>query len=89
MSTTDTALFASESESWVCQQCGCRQNEPCRIEIMVTRSNGQRTQLFADECDWSAPGLCSACDQRLRPELASLLGVWRQLAEIAMMYRSA
>ena len=87
MNSSDTAIFPTESESWVCGQCGCRQKEPCRIEIMVTRPNGQRTQLFADECDWSAPGLCSACDQRLLPELASLLGVWRQLAEIAMACR--
>jgi hypothetical protein len=88
MSTTDTAIFESESESWVCSQCGCRQSEPCRIEVMVTRPNGQRAMLLANECAWSAPRLCTACDRRLLPELKSLLEVWRQLGEIAMAYRS-
>jgi hypothetical protein len=55
---------------------------------MVTRPNGQRTLLFEDECGQSAQRLCTACDERLLPELQSLLGVWRQLGAIAMAYRS-
>jgi hypothetical protein len=89
MNHSDTARATSESGLWVCERCGCRQGSACRIEIMVARPNGQRARLFADECDWSAPRLCTACDERLLPELKSLLEVWRQLGGIAMAYRSA
>lgn len=67
------AISALASEPWICERCGCQQDRACRIEIMVTRPNGERAMLFADECDWSAPGLCTACDERLLPELKSLL----------------
>src|SRR5215469_10451878 len=88
MSLYDVALSASPSEGWICERCGCRQNRACRVEIMVTRPSGQREMLFADECDWSAPGLCTACDERLLPELKSLLDIWRQLGAIATAYRA-
>jgi hypothetical protein len=88
MSRTDLAIFPPESEPSVCERCGCRQGRACRIEIIVARPNGQRALLFADECDWSAPRLCTACDERLLPELKSLLDVWRQLGGIAMAFRS-
>jgi hypothetical protein len=52
------------------------------------RPNGQRTTLWEDKCDWSAAGLRTACDERLLPELKSLIGVWRQLGAIAMVYRA-
>jgi hypothetical protein len=74
---------------WTCERCGCNANRACRIEIIVARPNGERTTLLEDECDWSAPGLCTACDERLRPELKSLLDIWRQLGAIAMAYRIA
>jgi hypothetical protein len=77
------------SLSWTCERCGCDANRACRIEIIVARPNGERTTLLEDECDWSAPGLCTACDERLRPELKSLLDIWRQLGAIAMAYRIA
>jgi hypothetical protein len=89
MSHTGTARFTSKSELWICELCGCLQGNACRIEIMVARPNGQRALLFTDECDWSAPGLCTTCDERLLPELQSLLDVWRQLGGIAMACRSA
>lgn len=89
MNHTDTVRLTSEAELWVCERCGCRQDRACRIEIMVARPNGERALLFADECDWSAPRLCTACDERLLPELRSLLDVWRQLGGIAMVYRNA
>lgn len=72
-----------------CKRCGCDEDRACRIEIIVARPNGERTVLFEDECDWSASGLCTSCDERLLPELKSLLGVWRQLGAIALAYRSA
>ena len=74
---------------WTCERCGCDRNRSCRIEIIVERPDGQRRTLFTDKCDRSAPGLCTACDERLLPELDSLLGVWRQLGAIAMAYRTA
>ena len=87
MSRNDVAIPALPVGPWICESCGCQQNRACRIEIMVTRPNGQRAMLFADECDWSAPGLCTACDERLLPELKSLLDIWRELGPIAMAYR--
>jgi hypothetical protein len=87
MSHNGGTMFALESEPWVCARCGCRQDQACRIEVMVARPNGQRALLFAGECGWSAQGLCTACDERLLPELESLLDVWRQLGAIAMVYR--
>jgi hypothetical protein len=51
--------------------------------------NGERATLLVDDCDWSAPWLCTACDERLLPELKSLLDVWHQLGAIAMAYRIA
>jgi hypothetical protein len=89
MSLYDAAISVLASEPWICERCGCQQNRACRIEIMVTRPNGQRAMLFADECAWSAPGLCTACDERLLPELESLLDIWRELGRIAMAYRNA
>jgi hypothetical protein len=74
---------------WARERCGCDENRACRIEIIVARPNGERATLLEDECDWSAPGLCTACDERLLPELKSLLDVWRQLGAIAMAYRIA
>jgi hypothetical protein len=74
---------------WTCERCGCDENRTCRIEITVARPSGERVTLLEDECDWSEPGLCTACDERLLPELKSLLDVWRQLGGIAMVYRSA
>jgi hypothetical protein len=50
--------------------------------------NGERATLLEDECDWSTPGLCTACDERLRPELKSLLDIWHQLGATAMAYRT-
>jgi hypothetical protein len=73
---------------WTCKRCGCDTHRACTIEIIVARPNGQRTTLLEDKCDWSGPGLCTACDERLLPELKSLLGVWRQLGALAMAYRS-
>ena len=87
MSHHDAGTSALASEPWICARCGCQQTRACRIEIIVTRPNGQRAMLLADECDWSAPGLCTACDERLLPELKSLLDIWRQLGPIAMAFR--
>ena len=87
MSYHDAAISALSSEPWICERCGCQQTRACRIEIIVTRPNGQRAMLFADECDWSAPRLCTACDERRLPELKSLIDIWRQLGPIAMAYR--
>jgi hypothetical protein len=53
----------------------------------VAHPSGQRALLFAEECGWSAPGLCSACDERLLPELESVLEVWYQLTGMATVYR--
>ena len=72
---------------WTCKRCGCDENRVCRIEISVVRPNGQRTTLLEDKCDWSAGGLCTGSDERLLPELKSLVGVWRQLGAMAMVYR--
>ena len=77
------------SSQRTCERCGCDENRACRIEVIVARPNGERAILLENECDWSAPGLCTACDERLLPELKSLLDVWRQLGAIAMVYRSA
>ena len=88
MSLHDAATSALASEPWICERCGCQQNRACRIEIMVARPTGQRALLFVDECAWSTPRLCTTCDERLLPELESLLDVWRQLGTIAMVYRS-
>jgi hypothetical protein len=84
----DGGTSAFESAAWACQPCGCDENRACKIEIIVVRPNGERASLLEDECDWSAPGLCTACDERLLPELKGLLGVWRQLGAIAMAYRT-
>jgi hypothetical protein len=70
----DSSLLSS---SWTCERCGCDENWTCRIEVIVVCPNGQRTTLLEEKCDWSAGGLCTACDERLLPELKSLLGVWR------------
>jgi hypothetical protein len=70
-----------------CERCGCDKNQACRIEVVVVRPNGQRTSLLEDKCDWSAAGLCTTCDDRLLPELKSLIGIWRQLGAIAV-YRA-
>jgi hypothetical protein len=86
MSHHHSGEFALASEPWTCERCDCRQDRACRIEVVVARPNGQRAVLFADECDWSASGLCNACDEQLLPELESLLDVWRQLGAIAMAY---
>jgi hypothetical protein len=88
MSGYDGEASAVVSSLWTCERCGCNENRPCRIEIIVARPNGERVTLLEDECDWSAPGLCTACDERLLPELKSLLDVWSQLGAIAMAYRS-
>jgi hypothetical protein len=88
MCCSETVGFASKSDPIVCERCGCRPDRACRIEVIVARPNGQRALLFTDECDRSAPQLCTACDERLLPELRSLLYVWRQLGAIAMVYRS-
>jgi len=72
-----------------CERCGCDKSRACRIEVIVARPDGQRTTLLEDTCDWSAPGLCTACDERLLPELKSLLGVWRQLGPIATVFGPA
>ena len=76
-------------KTWTCKHCGCCQSRPCTIEITVTRPNGARATLFTHECAQSASGLCTACDECLLPELASLLDVWRQLGSIAMAFRTA
>jgi hypothetical protein len=81
----DSRLVSSPS---TCERCGCDRNRPCRIEIIVSHSNGNRSTLLEDQCDWSAPGLCTTCDERLLPELRSLIEVWRQLGAIAMVYRT-
>jgi hypothetical protein len=88
MSRHDAAISALALGPWICERCGCQQNQACRIEIIVTRPNGQRAMLLADECGWSAPGLCTACDERLLPELRSLLDIWRQLGPIATAFRA-
>ena len=88
MSRHDAAISALASGSWICERCDCQQNRACRIEIIVTRPNGQRVILLADECGGSAPELCTACDERLLPELRSLLDIWRQLGTIATAYRA-
>jgi hypothetical protein len=77
------------SPPWTCERCGCNEGRACRIEIVVVRPNGERVTLLENKCDWSSPGLCTACDERLLPELESLLDVWRQLGAIAMAYRDA
>jgi hypothetical protein len=89
MSGHNGEASAVVSWPWTCERCGCDANRACRIEINVVRPNGERATLLEDECDWSAPGLCTACDERLRPELQSLLDIWRQLGAIAMAYRIA
>ena len=76
------------SSFWTCKRCGCDKNRVCRIEVSVVRPNGQRTTLLEDKCDWSAGGLCTGCDERPLPEPKSLLGVWRQLGTIAVVYRA-
>jgi len=43
--------------------------------------------VVGGQCDWSAGGLRTGCDERLLPELKSLPGIWRQLGAIAMVYR--
>ena len=73
---------------WTCERCGCDETRPCRIEIIVAHPNGERATLLKDKCDWSAPGLCTACDERLLPELKSLLDIWRQLGAMALAYRN-
>ena len=85
----DGGASAVVSSVWSCKRCGCDEEQACKIEITVVRPNGERATLLEDKCDWSAPGLCTACDERLLPELKSLLDVWRQLGAIAMAYRSA
>jgi len=85
----DDQASAVASVPRVCERRGCTQNRPCRIEIMVERVNGERAPLLRNECDWSSPGLCTACDQRLLPELESLFDVWRQLGAMTMAYRGA
>src|ERR1700745_2849040 len=82
MSRHDAAISALGSGPWMCERCGCQQNRACRIEIKVIRPNGERAMLLEDECDWSAPGLCTACDHRLLPELKSLLDIWHQLGPL-------
>ena len=85
----DSGASAVASSAWACKRCGCYEEQPCKIEITVVRPDGERAMLLEEKCDWSAPGLCTACDERLLPELKSLLGVWRQLGAIAMAYRDA
>jgi hypothetical protein len=89
MSGHDGGASAVVSLPWACERCGCGENRACRIEIIVARPNGERATLLEDECDWSTPGLCTACNERLLPELKSLLDIWRQLGAIAMAYRIA
>lgn len=84
----DDAGSCVVSSGWTCARCGCDEDRPCRIEIIVARPNGERATLFEDNCGGSAPGLCTACDERLLPELKSLLGVWRQLGPIATLFRT-
>ena len=86
MSGHHAGTFARPSKQWTCKRCGCAENRACRVEITVTHPNGARTTLLEDECGRSAAGLCSACDERLLPELKSLIDVWRQLGVIAGMY---
>jgi hypothetical protein len=83
----DGGVSAVASSPWACKRCGCDKDRPCRIEIIVARPNGERATLLENRCDWSAPRLCTACDERLLPELKSLLDVWRQLGAIALAYR--
>jgi hypothetical protein len=88
MSRSD-AVSAITSAPWVCERCGCDENRCCRIEIVITRPNGERATILEDECAWSAHGLCTGCDERLIPELRSLIGVWHQLGAIATIFRSS
>lgn len=81
----DSAL---ESSLWTCERCGCDEDNACRVEVIVTNPKGERITLVVEECAWSAPRLCTACDERLLPELKTLIGVWRQLGAIATMFRS-
>jgi hypothetical protein len=89
MRADDIEVSTVASSSWTCERCGCDEDRACRIEVIVARPNGERATLLENECDWSAPGLCTACDERLLPELKSLLDVWRQLGAIAIAFRSA
>ena len=72
-----------------CRRCGCNENHACRIEVVITRPSGERATILEDECAPSADGLCTACDERLLPELRSLIGVWHKLGTIAAVFRSA
>jgi hypothetical protein len=57
-----------------------------KIRCTISRCQASRPRGMSF---WlSAPGLCTACDERLLPELESLLAVWRQFGGIAMAYRS-
>lgn len=84
----DGGTSAVAQAPWICERCGCSESRACRLEIIVVRANGDRAMLMEDECGRSAQGLCTACDERLLPELKSLLNVWRQLGAIAMTSRS-
>jgi hypothetical protein len=88
MSARRTNTSDLTSAHWACECCGCEESHTCRIEIIVECPNGKRTMILEGECTRSAANLCIACDERLLPELKSLLEVWRQLGAMAMVYRS-
>jgi hypothetical protein len=88
MSFTNALTSTLESEAHSCERCGCGKDRTCTVEVIVTRPDGRRATLLTDKCAGSTPGLCTACDERLIPELASLLDVWRQLGAIAMAFRT-
>jgi hypothetical protein len=89
MSRDKSGSFETNAQAFVCAHCGCQAGRACRIEVTVSRPNGERALLLSDECVSSGSHLCTTCDPRLLPELVSLLGVWRQLGAIAMVYRSS
>jgi hypothetical protein len=90
MSTYEDESFSPLTSSrWTCKRCGCIETQPCQIEVIVRRPNGEQAILLESECAWSTLDLCTACDERLLPELKSLLGVWCQLGAIAMFYRNS